>query len=76
MSEEIIYNCKIEHEGDFSKAFDYLRQHWNNKYILDVFENAKTSKNRTGDFRIPNIPGTYILKFIGEHHYSLSWRNY
>ncbi|HTE49109.1 MAG TPA: hypothetical protein VK675_04335 [Candidatus Paceibacterota bacterium] len=76
MSEEIINNCKIEHNGDVNIGLDYLKNHWDDRYVLDVFENAKTSENHFGDFKINGINGTYLLKYIGEHHYSLTWRNY
>ncbi len=74
MSEEI-YGCKIEHNGDVNRGLEYLREHWDNEYTLSVFRNAKTSEYRTADFRIQGVDGTYILKFIGEHHFSLSWKN-
>lgn len=76
MSQEIIYGCKIDHKGDVNKGLSYLKNHWNDRYVLDVFENARTSMNHLGDFKVQGINGTYILKFIGEHHYSLSWKNY
>ena len=76
MTEKVIYNCRIEHDGDVNKGLHYLKDHWDDRYILDVFENAKTSTDRSGDFRIPNVEGTYVLRSIGEHHYSLHWKNY
>lgn len=76
MSEEIINGCRIENNGDVHKGLEYLRNHWNDRYVLDVFENAKTSANHIGDFKIQNVNGIYVLKHIGEHHYSLTWRSY
>ena len=76
MAEEMIYGTTIEHNGDVDKGLDYLRNHWNDRYILDVFENAKTSQYRSGDFKIQDINGIYVLKYLSEHHYSLSWRSF
>ena len=60
MSEEIIYGCRIENNGDVNKGLEYLRNHWNDRYVLDVFENARTSTNHFGDFKINDINGTYV----------------
>jgi hypothetical protein len=76
MQQEFIYNTTLDHNGDVKQGLAYLRNHWNDQYVLDVFENARTSYDRSGDFRVDNVPGTYILKFIAEHHYSLSWKSY
>ena len=72
-----IYGTEIEHNGDVDKGLEYLRNFWNDSYVLDVFENARTSVDRKADFR-PNTyvgDGMYVLRFIGPHHYSLEWRD-
>ena len=74
MSEEIIDGCRIEHNGDVNKGLRYLRDHWNDRYVLDVFEDARTSENRRGSFKVPDTNGHYVLEFIEEHNFSLYWR--
>lgn len=71
-----IYECDIENNGDVNTGLEYLRNHWNDSYVLDVFENAKTSSDNIADMKIQGVNGTYILKYISNHYYSLSWREY
>ncbi|MBP6060903.1 MAG: hypothetical protein KA515_02815 [Candidatus Pacebacteria bacterium] len=76
MAETWIFGCRIDNNGDVNRGLDYLRNHWNDRYILDVFENARTSRDRKADFKINDIKGVYILKYVAEHHYDLSWKDY
>ncbi|MCE9585455.1 hypothetical protein K8Q94_02435 [Candidatus Nomurabacteria bacterium] len=71
-----IYECDIENNGDVDHALEYLRNHWNDSYVLDFFENAKTSSDYKADMKIQDVNGTYVLKYISPHYYSLEWHNY
>lgn len=76
MNTTTIYGTDIENNGDVDHGLDYLRNHWNDSYILDVFENARTSRDYKAYFKVPDTKGSYLLKFISLHHYSLEWREY
>ncbi len=71
-----IHDCNIENNGDVDHGLDYLRHHWSDSYVLDAFENAKTSADRKADLKVPGQNGMYVLKHLGNHHYSLEWRKY
>ncbi len=71
-----INECDIENNGDINHALDYLRDHWNDSYVLDLFENAKTSRDQKADMRIPGYGGTYVLKYISPSYYSLDWHDF
>ncbi len=73
---ETIRGTTIEHNGDVDNGLKWLRNHWDDAYVLDIFENAKNSRDNVGEFRIEDVKGTYLLRCIDKdsHNYSLSWR--
>ncbi len=75
MESRTIYGTEIEHNGDVDNGLEYLKRNWNTDYVADVFENAYSSYDRVARFRIPgsNERGSYVLKYIAQKHYSLSW---
>jgi len=76
MPERRIENTTIEHNGDVDRGIQYLDNHWNDQYVLDLFENARTSYDYKAFFKIDNTSeGSYLLKYIGPHHYFLSWQD-
>ena len=74
---ETIYGTEIEHDGTVNHGLEYLKHHWNDRYILDVFENARTSADYKARFKIngDNSNGSYVLKYLSQHHYSLAWED-
>lgn len=68
-----IYGTDIEHNGDVDYGLQWLENHWNDKYVLDVFENAKTSRDYSASFKIDGEKGVYVLKYISKDYYSLHW---
>lgn len=77
MASRTIYGTEIEHNGDVDNGLEYLKNNWNTGYIADVFENAYSSYDHMARFRIPgdNSTGSYVLKYIAQKHYSLSWQD-
>ena len=73
MKEEIIDGTRIEHNGDVNTGLEYLRNHWNDAYVLEKFENARTSADYQDSFTVNGVDGFYILKRLGDRHYSLRW---
>lgn len=74
---ETIYGTEIEHNGDVQMGLDYIYRHWNDSYILDVFENAKTSADYKARFKInfDHSNGSYVLTYVSPHHFALSWED-
>ncbi|MCX6747659.1 MAG: hypothetical protein NTW98_01795 [Candidatus Nomurabacteria bacterium] len=72
---ETIYGTDIDHSGDVNDGLTWLRRNWNDAYVLDQFANAKRGPDYKAYMKIPNESGTYILKYISEHHFSFSWVN-
>lgn len=74
MPEVFIGEVKIKHEGDVDQGLRYLREHWNDAYILEIFKDARTSSDRDGVLKINGIEGYYVLRYLGDDTFSLSWR--
>jgi hypothetical protein len=77
MQSTTIGGTKIDHKGDVDNGLTYLRNNWSDSYVLDAFENARTSRDRQATFRSDKYAGSgmYVLKYINERHYSLEWRD-
>lgn len=74
MAEISIENVVIEHDGDVDQGLNYIRDHWNDRYVLEAFQDARTSSDRDGTIKIENIEGYYILRHLSDNRFSLIWR--